>query len=579
MGDWVVVNCTECGAESRAQEADLGQLAQCAGCGQQFLLWPQEKATAPAGAVWFVKAGSREMGPFEAAQLRSFVAQGRIEPDTPIRKGAEGPWVTARQVRGLLDAPPTPQASSRPAAGTRSKSPRKTPNTTPSKPRGTPRRGPKASSRRARASAAPAGKPDLARRLAMQPGLVLTIAVGVLVIVGLVIALLSRGEPEGAREDPAAEVAAKKTRAEKAESATPSGEAPAPAPPPVLSGPKTTKQIVAESSPSVAVVLGRNGSGTGFLVAKDVIVTNRHVIADEELVHVKVQFPDVPKKLRGNYGVKLLYEDPDLDLAFLHVPIELPALPMAKTHEFVRGEEIIVIGSPGVGNGQILSNAISRGLMSTELEIEGATYYQLDVAINPGNSGGPVFNEKGEVIGVVTLKASNKDGLGFCLPLRSLRASLTRSRQLSDLDRRAMSALHRFRSTSRAVLRSARGFHFAGSLYVDAMERAIDRGADMNQALRVAQILLDSTLRRFDGRELALLRETAPRVSEDAHLPAEPRTLFEDLWATYEALKNHVQAPSGTFKDYKTRYEQLSEKYESIKGRLHARYDIDIDDH
>ncbi len=86
-----------------------------------------------------------------------------------------------------------------------------------------------------------------------------------------------------------------------------------------------------------------------------------------------------------------------------------------------KGEDVTVIGNPGMGDDMVLENAISRGVMSAKTVIEGMNYYQMNIAINPGNSGGPVFDSYGRVIGVATLKSNKAEAMGFCIPVEELR--------------------------------------------------------------------------------------------------------------------------------------------------------------
>jgi len=576
VADLVTVRCA-CGHRSQAQAEHLGQEGLCPACGERFLLWPEDERTGHhARAVWHLKVAGRVLGPFEPEQLRTFVAQGRVQPGTPVRKGSDGRWVAAQQVRGLLDTLPSqpsvpPPRPPRGKAQPRNKA-RPNRNAKPSR-----RAGRKAAlpvrhaSSRGPAQPPRSGRSGLAAHLAAQPGLVLGIGLGIVVIVALV-ALLAKKSAD------MHEMATAPTTAD--------GQTPAPTdatkPPPAKHKkkpkPLTTQQVVARSAPSVAIVMGRNASGTGFLVAPGVIATNRHVLADDLLRHITLQFPDAEKHLRGTYGAKLIYEDPDLDLAFLAISIDLPALPLAKKHGFQRGEEITVIGSPGMGNGQILRNAISRGLLSTEAEIDGHTYYQLDVAVNPGNSGGPVFNNLGQVIGVVTLKAMGKDGLGFCLPLKSLKSALQRAQHVSADTSRAMTSMHRMRVTSAAVLRSAGGYVSAGELYVSSMEKAMAKGVDLNIGLRAARAVLSSYLRRMDGRLLAELREDAPKVLADTDLPPKSRDRFERLWTTYNAIKEHVSYPKGTFASFKEKCADLHIAHDRIMVALDKYDGVSLDD-
>ena len=122
----------------------------------------------------------------------------------------------------------------------------------------------------------------------------------------------------------------------------------------------------------------------------------------------------------------LLYEDAERDLAFLAVETSLKPLRIARSYTFRKGEDVTVIGNPGIGDGQVLENAISRGVMSTKAKVNEKDFYQLNIAINPGNSGGPVFDSTGRVIGVATLKSMKQEATGFCIPIEDLNAAIAK---------------------------------------------------------------------------------------------------------------------------------------------------------
>ncbi len=123
---------------------------------------------------------------------------------------------------------------------------------------------------------------------------------------------------------------------------------------------------------------------------------------------------------------QLLYEDRKRDIAFLSVKSDLPVLPVAPNYSFVKGEDILVIGNPGMGDDTVLENAISRGVISAKTVIEGMPYHQMNISINPGNSGGPVFDSLGRVIGVATLKSNKTEAMGFCIPVEDVNAGWPR---------------------------------------------------------------------------------------------------------------------------------------------------------
>ncbi len=200
-----------------------------------------------------------------------------------------------------------------------------------------------------------------------------------------------------------------------------------PAAPPeetVPDGPMSTADIVAKYEPSVALIKGKKGSGTGFVARAGIVATNAHVIDGERMKDVEVRFPSAEETKQGPYAARLLFQDRERDLALLGVVCDLPPVRVAEAYRFRKGEDVTVIGNPGVGGQLILENAISRGIVSSMTKLNQQSFIQLGIAINPGNSGGPVFDPRGRVIGIVTLKTTKQEGLAFAIPAEDLRSAL-----------------------------------------------------------------------------------------------------------------------------------------------------------
>jgi S1-C subfamily serine protease len=198
------------------------------------------------------------------------------------------------------------------------------------------------------------------------------------------------------------------------------------------------EKVVAKVESSIAAIKGNIGSGTGFLIQPNIIVTNKHVIENEFIDLVTVTFPSAKSTTDvGPYSAKLLYADPDLDIAFLEVRAKLPILSFVKNYQFRRGQDIVAIGNPGgASDTGTIENAVSRGVLSAQVRIENIPYYQMSIAINPGNSGGPVINSSGQVIGMVTLKSWREEGHAFCIPCEEILTSLTRMTNLTDKEKK-----------------------------------------------------------------------------------------------------------------------------------------------
>ena len=157
----------------------------------------------------------------------------------------------------------------------------------------------------------------------------------------------------------------------------------------------------------------RRGTGSGFIISADgLILTNPHVVdgADE----IKVRLTD-----NREFTGKVLGSDAKTDIAVVKIDAkDLPYLTMGNSDELKVGEWVAAIGSP-FG----LDNTVTSGIVSAKSRKLPSDQYvpfiQTDVAVNPGNSGGPLFNMKGEVVGINSQIFSTSGGfmgLSFAIP-------------------------------------------------------------------------------------------------------------------------------------------------------------------
>jgi serine protease Do len=94
-----------------------------------------------------------------------------------------------------------------------------------------------------------------------------------------------------------------------------------------------------------------------------------------------------------------------------------------------KGQDIVVIGSPGLGDAGVIENAVRKGTYSTTKEVPPfGEVLELGVAINPGNSGGPVFDMTGKVVGVAVAKGAMVEAVGFAVPISQLRVMMRKQR-------------------------------------------------------------------------------------------------------------------------------------------------------
>ena len=161
------------------------------------------------------------------------------------------------------------------------------------------------------------------------------------------------------------------------------------------------------------------GAGSGFIISKDgYIVTNNHVVEDATEVTVTL----ANKK---EYTAKVIGRDPKTDIAIVKIdPKETLTVASLGNSETLRvGDWVMAVGNP-FG----LSNTVTKGIVSAKNRVIGAGPYddfiQTDAPINPGNSGGPLFNLKGEVVGINTAIIPNGQGIGFAVAVNTAKALL-----------------------------------------------------------------------------------------------------------------------------------------------------------
>ncbi|WP_423599489.1 DegQ family serine endoprotease [Roseateles sp. MS654] len=157
------------------------------------------------------------------------------------------------------------------------------------------------------------------------------------------------------------------------------------------------------------------GEGSGFIVSKDgIILTNAHVVQDAQEVVVKLTD-------RREFRAKVLGSDKSTDVAVLKIEAKnLPTVRLGTTKDLRVGEWVLAIGSPFGFENSVSAGVISAKGRSLGPDESRVPFLQTDVAINPGNSGGPLFNARGEVVGInsqIYSASGGYQGLSFAIPV------------------------------------------------------------------------------------------------------------------------------------------------------------------
>jgi len=177
---------------------------------------------------------------------------------------------------------------------------------------------------------------------------------------------------------------------------------------PAQAAPLSSRELAQRSLPSTVSLRCRRSVGSGFFVGPDLVLTNHHVLCPKE-GGLQVVMSD------GRKFVGLVVRsDESVDLGLVRaVGAKATPLPLGDIADVAVGDKVMIIGSP-IG----LEFTVHEGNVSSlQRAAFGVAYVQLDAKINPGNSGGPVIDGQGRVVGVVSLKAKDAEGIGLALPI------------------------------------------------------------------------------------------------------------------------------------------------------------------
>jgi serine protease Do len=180
--------------------------------------------------------------------------------------------------------------------------------------------------------------------------------------------------------------------------------------------------------------LGRAGrsTGSGFVLTPDgLVVTNNHVVAQAQRINVRLADG-------REFSAEVVGRDASTDVALLRLrdvgPARLPAVYLGDSDRLEVGDWVVAIGNP-FG----LDHSVSHGMISAKERVLGVgvfdDFIQTDALINPGNSGGPLFNMRGEVVGVNTAIMSQGQGIGFAVPINMVKDLLPNLRENGRLER------------------------------------------------------------------------------------------------------------------------------------------------
>ena len=183
---------------------------------------------------------------------------------------------------------------------------------------------------------------------------------------------------------------------------------------------QSVKQLTARFGEGVVLISVPGALGSGFFINTDGhLITNFHVIERETKIAVTVFRQSEGEFKRQKFEeVDIIATNPFLDLALLKVNLPddfTPVITYLAIEDKVRDGDVVF----AIGNPMGLERSVSEGIISKHNRADhGLAYIQTTTQINPGNSGGPLFNSRGEIIGVNEWKIAMGEGLGFAIPVR-----------------------------------------------------------------------------------------------------------------------------------------------------------------
>lgn len=260
------------------------------------------------------------------------------------------------------------------------------------------------------------------------------------------------------------------------------------------------EDVVSRTLPAVVSIRAGQSRGTGFFIRPDAVLTNAHVIQGYSTVELQSR--------EAKYTARVATVSTGYDLAVLQVSnanADQPTLRLGSLSTVRVGQEVIAIGS-ALG---VLSNTVTRGIISAVRQAGSVTLIQTDAALNPGNSGGPLVDRNGVVIGINTLGQRAAEGVAFAVAsdhatqLLSGQSSATASTPLDGLNRLTGAPSEGDRMRARGE-----------ESYRQAMQWAARNGEQLDNFWnRYAQTCVTSATRTGDRPWFAVLEPNGVRIS------------------------------------------------------------------
>lgn len=285
------------------------------------------------------------------------------------------------------------------------------------------------------------------------------------------------------------------------------GPRPAPAPEAaaaaVEAGPMSLADAAEQSMPSVVSVrVSGNVAGAGVIYdERGLILTNYHVVGSALHSTSRARIETHTEAITVQFAngrelpARVVAADADEDIAVLRLsPADsaetFPTATIGESSALRVGEEVFAVGSP-VGLQHTVSSGIVSALDRTDiLPKRQLALIQLDASINVGNSGGPLFNRRGELVGITVARSHRAQGIGFAIPIDHVSAVL-RALQKGESQRSGVIGIE---LTTTDVSKALAGLDYTTGLYVDRVYEGPAKAA----GLRHGDVVVEIRGKRYD---------------------------------------------------------------------------------
>ncbi|HAR94780.1 MAG TPA: peptidase [Deltaproteobacteria bacterium] len=297
--------------------------------------------------------------------------------------------------------------------------------------------------------------------------------------------------------------------------------------------------------------------GSGFIIDKEGhILTNNHVV--EKASSIRVKLTDGKE-----YEAKVVGKDPKTDIALIKINAKngLPVAVIGDSDKLEVGDWVLAIGNP-FG----LERTVTSGIVSAKGRVIGQGPYddfiQTDASINPGNSGGPLFNLRGEVVGISTAIVSGGQGIGFAIPINAAKLLLPQLKAKGRVVRGWLGVV--IQKVTPELAKSFQIKESEGALVSDVIEDSPASRAD----IRRGDVIVS-----FDGHKIKEM-DQLPRMVAGTEIGRKAR-----IGLVREGKYQDVDVIIGEMKDEKKETAEISPEAEKNFGLVVQNINPDIARH